>query len=87
VNVPAAWVLVTASTTLLLAAVFPLRTRINPRLVDGLLALAGAGIGLGGLLFLTDVGPGSWIVAPPFLAAGAIAHVRALFAGDGPLRT
>ena len=86
-NVPAAWVLVTASTTLLLAAVFPLRTRIHPRLVDGLLALAGVGIGLGGLLVVEDAGPGSWILAPALLAVGAIAHVRALFAGEGPLRT
>jgi hypothetical protein len=75
------------SAVLLLAAAVPLRTRLRPRLVDCLLALAGAGIGLGGLFLLDDVGPASWIVAPVFLAVGAIAHVRALFAASGPFRT
>lgn len=86
-NAPAGWAVVTASTVVILAATFPLRTRIHPRLVDGLLALAGVGIGLGGLLVVEDAGPGSWILAPALLAVGAIAHVRALFAGEGPLRT
>ena len=86
-NVPAAWALVSASAIVLVLAAFPLRRRLHPRVVDGLVALAGAGIGVGGLLFLDDVGPGSWILAPVFLAIGALAHVRALFAGAGPLRT
>jgi hypothetical protein len=82
-----AWAVLAASTLLLLAAAFPLRTRLPDRAVDVLLALAGAGVGVGGLLFLDDVGIASWIFAPVFLAAGAIAHVRALFAGAGPFRT
>ena len=82
-----AWTVLAASTLLLLAAVFPLRTRLPDRAVDVLLALAGAGVGIGGLLFLDDVGIASWIFAPVFLAVGAIAHVRALFAGAGPFRT
>ena len=81
------WAVVTVSTLLLLAAVFPLRTRLPDRVGDGLLGLAGAGIGVGGLLFLDDVGVASWIFAPVFLAVGAIVHVRALFAGAGPFRT
>lgn len=75
------------SALLLVAAAFPLRTRLHDRIVDVLLAFGGAGIGVGGLLFLEDVGVASWLVAPAFLAVGAIAHVRALFAGAGPFRT
>ena len=52
-----------------------------------MIALGGAGIGVGGLLFLRDVGPGSWVVAPALLAVAAVAHVRFLFAGEGPFRT
>ena len=81
------WAVLAASTLLLLAAAFPVRTRLPDRVVDVLLAIAGAGIGVGGLLFLEDVGVASWIFAPVFLAVGAIAHVRALFAGAGPFRT
>jgi hypothetical protein len=87
VNVTSGWVVLTAGAVLLLLAAFPLRTRLHPRAVDALLALGGAGIGIGGLLFQDDVGVASWIVAPAFLAIGAIAHVRALFAGAGPFRT
>ena len=55
--------------------------------IDALMALAGAGIGAGGLLMLDDVGAASWIVAPAVLAAIAPLHVRALFAREGPFRT
>ncbi len=51
------------------------------------MALAGAGLGIGGLLLLDDVGTASWIAAPLVLAIVAPLHVRALFAGDGPFRT
>jgi hypothetical protein len=51
------------------------------------MALAGAGIGVGGLLFGHDVSLSSWIVGPLLLAAIALLHVRALFGGDGPFRT
>jgi hypothetical protein len=64
----------------------PLRTRLHPRLRDVLLALAGAGLGLGGLLLQSDVELGSWIVAPVLLAIVAPLHVRALFARGGPYR-
>jgi hypothetical protein len=87
VDDPMAWAVLTASSALLLVAAFPLRTRLQPRVVDALLAISGAGIAVGGLLFLDDVGVASWVFAPVFLAIGAIAHVRALFAGAGPFRS
>jgi hypothetical protein len=55
--------------------------------LDVLLAVGGAGIGVGGLLLLSDVELASWVVAPILLAIAAIAHVRVLFAGQGPFRT
>ena len=64
-----------------------MRTRAPQIAVDAVLALAGVGVGVGGLLFLTDVTWGSWVVAPAVLAIAAVVHVRALFAGTGPLRT
>lgn len=59
-----------------------------PRTVtDLLLAVAGAAVGLGGLLLQDDVGPAAWILTPVAIAAIAVLHVRVLFAGSGPLRT
>jgi hypothetical protein len=81
------WTTLLVALTVLVLATFPLRTRLRPALVDALLALGGAGIGVGGLLFLRDVEPGSWVVAPALLAIAAVAHVRFLFAGEGPFRT
>jgi len=64
-----------------------LRTRLPPRVVDGLLAVEGAGLAVGGLLLVDDVGTASWIVGPAALALVTPLHVRALFAGEGPFRT
>jgi hypothetical protein len=64
-----------------------LRTRLPQPATDLLMALAGAGIGIGGLMTLDGVGTASWIVAPAILAVIAPLHVRALFAGEGPFRT
>jgi hypothetical protein len=86
-NVPLAWAILGASVVLLLVASLALRTRLRPVVVDVLVGLAAAGVGVGGLLFLEEVGVASWIVAPVFLAIGAIVHVRALFADAGPFRT
>jgi hypothetical protein len=65
--------------------------RLRPRLplpaVDVLMALAGAGVGVGGLLMLDDVGTASWIAAPAVVAVIAVLHVRALFFHEGPFRT
>lgn len=71
----------------IVATAGPLRTRLPDRLVDAALALEGAGLALGGLLLLDDVGTGSWIVGPAALAILTPLHVRALFAGEGPFRT
>jgi hypothetical protein len=65
----------------------PLRKRLPGYWVDALMALAGAGIGAGGLLMFDDVSSGSWIAAPALVALIALLHVRALFAGEGPFRT
>jgi hypothetical protein len=81
------WTLLTASAVLLVLAAVPLRTRLHPRVVDALLGLSGAGIALGGLCFVKDVGAWSWVFAAVVLGIGAIVHVRALFAGAGPFRT
>jgi hypothetical protein len=86
-NVPLAWAILAASAALLLVASLVLRTRLRPIVVDVVVGLAGAGVAVGGLLFLDEVGVASWIVAPVFLAIAAIVHVRALFAGAGPFRT
>ena len=83
----AGWSLLLAATALLLLATFPLRTRIPHQVLDALLALGGAGLGVGGLLLLSDVEPASWVVAPVLLAFSVVAHVRFLFAGQGPFRT
>ena len=64
----------------------PLRERLSGYWLDGLMALAGAGIGAGGLLMFDDVGAGSWIAAPTLVAVIALLHVRALFAGKGPFQ-
>lgn len=64
-----------------------LRTRLRAIMVDALVGTCGAAAAVGGLLLVRDVGVAAWILTPPFLAAVAVAHVRALFASSGPLRT
>jgi hypothetical protein len=86
-NVPAAWITLATGVGVLLIASFPFRARVDRPVVDGLLVLAGAGIGVGGLLFLENVGLASWITTPVVLGVATLAHVRALFAGAGPFRT
>ena len=72
---------------LLVLTVWRLRPRMSRRGLDILLALEGAAVGVGGLLFLDDVGLGAWILTPIALATIAVLHVKVLFAGSGPLRT
>jgi hypothetical protein len=84
---PIGTALLAGSAGVLVAAAFPLRTRV-PRIVDdGLLAIAGAGLAVGGLLQLRDVGAASWVIAPLVAAVAAVTTVRALFADGGPFRT
>jgi hypothetical protein len=52
-----------------------------------LIALGGAIVGVLALLPIAHVDPWSWVVAPLFLALGAVAQARALFSDGGPLRT
>lgn len=52
-----------------------------------LIALGGAIVGVLALLPIANVDPWSWVVAPLFLAVGAVAQARALFSDGGPFRT
>jgi hypothetical protein len=79
-------ILLTASALAVVSA-GRLRTRLPRPAIDAMMALAGAGIGVGGLLMLDDVGMASWIAAPAVLALIAPLHVRALFGREGPFRT
>lgn len=72
---------------LLVLTVWRLRARMSRTGLDILLALEGAAVGVGGLLFLDSVGLGAWILTPIALATIAVLHVKVLFAGSGPLRT
>lgn len=76
-----------ASAALVLWTTFELRPQLPEGLCTVLLAIGGAGLGFGGLLFVHDVDAASWVVAPAALAVLVPAHVRVLFAGEGPLRT
>jgi hypothetical protein len=64
-----------------------LRATLPPLAIDGLMALWGATIAVGGLLMLEDVNTASWIAGPAMLAVIAPLNVRALFARGGPFRT
>jgi hypothetical protein len=82
-----AWTTLLASAALLLWTVLVVRPGSSQRAVDVLLGLGAAGVAIGGLLLQQDVGLFSWLITPVLLAALAIAHVRVLFAGTGPMRT
>jgi hypothetical protein len=49
-------------------------------------AVAGAGLGIGALLPQHGVRPAEWILAPSVLAALLPVHFRLLFVESGPLR-
>lgn len=80
------WIVVVASVLAVVTGGW-LRTRLPQPAIDLVMAVAGAGIGVGGLMTLDDVAPASWIVAPTILAMIALLQVRALFAREGPFRT
>lgn len=81
------WAIVAISTSLLLITTFVLRQRISLVAATALWAFSGLGLGLGGVVILDDPEPSAWIVAPLVVGLGAVAHMRALWAGEGPLRT
>jgi hypothetical protein len=87
VAVVVGWAIIALSGVALLVTVFGLRARLSPTEVDAATGIAGGVLAIGGLLTLHDVEAGSWVVAPAGVAALAVFHVRALFAGAGPFRT
>jgi hypothetical protein len=78
---------IVVGTGLALITAVRLRATMPQLAVDTLMALAGALIGVGGLLMLDDVSTASWVAAPLALAVLAPLNVRALFARGGPFRT
>lgn len=81
---PALAILVPSAIVILVSA---LAVRDRRRLVDEVpVAIAGAGLGAGALFLQPDVSVAAWWVTPPLIAVLVVGHVRALFAGDGPLR-
>ncbi len=79
--------IVLAASVLAVVTAGRLRASLPRPAIDALMALAGAGIGVGSLMMLDDVGTASWIAAPVVLGTIAPLHVRALFARGGPFRT
>jgi hypothetical protein len=82
-----AWTTLAASIALLAVTLMSLRERLPRRWVDALVIVGSAGVAIGGLLFLDDVGAASWVVAPVLLAACGVLQWRLLFAPGGPMRT
>jgi hypothetical protein len=62
------------------------RTVIPPLAMDAVVAVLGAGMGIGALLFQDHISTRAWILVPIGGAALAVWHMRALFAKSGPLR-
>ncbi len=70
------------------AAALELRGRsvVPPLVMDAIIAVLGAGMGIGALLFQDDIATRAWVLVPIGGAALAVWHMRALFAKTGPLR-
>lgn len=76
--------IVAVSCALLVAAVSTRRSR--PRPGDLLVAIGGAGLGIGALFVQEDVSASAWVLTPALLAVLCVVHARILFASGGPLR-
>ncbi len=63
------------------------RPRMRRLVSDALVALGGAGLGIGGLLLLEHPARSAWVIAPLSIAILAVLHVRVLSAPGGPMRT
>ena len=63
---------------------FFLRTRLAPGAVAGLLVLAGAGLGWGGMLLQPDPNGGEFVGAVLLLAVMVPVHVRVVLGPFGP---
>jgi hypothetical protein len=76
--------LIAASAAVGLAAAFLLRRRIPSLAVAGILMLAGAGVGWGGMLLQPDPSTGEFVAAVAMLAVLIPAHVRIVLGPFGP---
>jgi hypothetical protein len=81
------WAIVLGSVAVSGIAAFLLRRKDSRTPITIVAAAAGAGVAVGGLLVLDDVGVASWITAPIVLAVATPLQVRTLFARGGPFRT
>ena len=80
---PGAWV-VAASAAVALLIAFPLRTRLPAMGVVLALAVAGAGLGWGGMLLQPHPSTGEFVAAPILLAVLVPAHARIVLGPFGP---
>lgn len=86
-NPAAGSAVIALSAVAIVAVSLVVRSRGPGPVTDLGLGVAGAALAAGGLLWLDDVGTWSWVAAPAGFAVMTPVHVRALFAGAGPLRT
>lgn len=86
-NPAAGTAVIVVSAVAIVAVALAVRSRGPGAVTDLGLGVAGAALAAGGLLWLDDVGTWSWVAAPAGFAVMTPVHVRALFAGAGPLRT
>jgi len=68
------------------AVVIVVRPRAPAAVTDVAVAICGAALGAGALGVQHGVAPVEWAVTVPVAALLGVFHVRALFAGAGPLR-
>ena len=79
------WVLAGGAVAFL-AVVVLVRPRVRPIVGYGLVAACSATLAAGGLLVQDAPGVAAWILTPLVVAFLGVVHVRAMFAGSGPLR-
>jgi hypothetical protein len=79
------WVLAVGGLAFL-AVVIWVRPRVSGSVGLGLVAVCSAVLASGGLLVQHDPGVAAWVLTPPVVAFLGVVHVRAMFAGSGPLR-
>jgi hypothetical protein len=68
------------------ASMFPLRGRLPETVRRAVLAVGGAGVGLGAIGLQDHPTTVEWILTPLVLGALGVLHDRLLFAGEGPRR-
>lgn len=83
---PTAAILVLVASTIEVLVAVQRRHRVSPRTRDALYVLGGAGLGLGSLLVQHGVTRVEWLLTPFVMGGLALAHLRGLFGGTGPLR-